>query len=64
MCANGATTLLGDMGAEAVEWNCQARDVEDIADQDTFAVQGKNCSAATKHRNIGVVSHSDGTTGD
>ncbi len=47
------------MGAEVVEQNCQALDVEDIADQDTFAVQGKNCSARTKHRNIGIVAHLD-----
>ena len=59
MCANEATTLLGDMGAEAIEGNCQAQDMEDIADQDTFAVQGKNCSATTKHRNVGVVAYSD-----
>ncbi len=52
------------MGAGAVEWNCQARDVEDVADQDTFAVQGKNCSAATKHKNVGVVAHLDRKTGD
>jgi hypothetical protein len=52
------------MGAEAVEWNCQARDVENIADQDAFAIKGKNCSAAHKPRNIGVVAHLDGKTGD
>jgi hypothetical protein len=43
----------------AVEQNCQARDVEDVADQDMLAVQGKNCCAVTKHRNLGVVAHSD-----
>ncbi len=59
MGANQATTPLGDMGVEAVEQNFQARNVEDIADQDTLAFQGKNCCAATKHRNIGVVSYLD-----
>jgi hypothetical protein len=63
-CANEATTLLGDMGAEAVEWNCQAQDVENVTDQDAFAIQGKNGSAANKHRNIGVVAHLDGKTRD
>ncbi len=38
MGANEATTTLGDMGAEAVKQNCQARDMDDIADQDTLAV--------------------------
>ncbi len=47
------------MGAEAVEWNHQARDVEDVADKDTFAIHGKNCCAGTKHRKVGVVAHSD-----
>ncbi len=59
MGANEATAPLGDIGVEAVERNCQARDVEDVADQDTLAVQGKNCCAATKHRNVGVVAHLD-----
>ncbi len=44
-CANEAITPLGDMGMKAVEQNCQAWDVEDIA--------------ATKHRNVGVVAHLD-----
>jgi hypothetical protein len=52
------------MGAEAVEWNCQAQDVENVADQDAFAIQGKNGSAANKHRNLGVVARLDGKTGD
>jgi hypothetical protein len=59
MCANETTTPLGDMGAKAVEWNCQAEDVEDVADQDEFAIQGKNCSAVTKHKNVRVVAHLD-----
>ncbi len=31
--------------------------MENVADQDAFAIQGKNGSAANKHRNIGVVAH-------
>jgi hypothetical protein len=51
--AKESTALLGDVGMKAVEQSCQTGDMQYIVNQDTFAVEGKDCHTATQDWNIG-----------
>jgi len=50
------------MGAETVEGNPKAGDVQDVADEQTLTVQGNNRSPATEDRGIRIVAHSNPET--
>jgi hypothetical protein len=50
--AQETTTTLGDMSAEIVKRCRQAQNVEDLSNQDTFSVEGKDGGAATQDWNI------------
>jgi hypothetical protein len=52
------------MGAETVEWNPKARDVQYVADEETLTIQRNNRSPATKDRGIRIVTHSNSKVAD
>jgi hypothetical protein len=52
------------MGAETVEWNPKAGDVQYVADEKTLTIQRNNCSPATEEGGIRIVTHSNSKTAD
>ena len=52
------------MGAETVEWNPKAGDVQYVADEKTLTIQRNNRSPATEERGIRIVTHSNPKTND
>jgi hypothetical protein len=47
------------MGAETVEGNPKAQDVQYVADEKTLTIQRNNRSPATEDRGIRIVTHSN-----
>jgi hypothetical protein len=54
-----ATPKLTKMGAETVEGNPKAQDVQYVADEKTLTIQRNNRSPATEDRGIRIVTHSN-----
>ena len=52
------------MRAKTVEWNGQAGDVKNIANENALPIEGKNSGTSTKNRNIRIVPHSNRQSAD
>jgi hypothetical protein len=59
-----ATPKLTKMGAETVERNPKAGDVQYVADEKMLTIQRDNRSPATEDRGIRIVTHSNSKTAD